>query len=134
MIKHITQSVGLAIVLAGGLGGLGTSSAQAQGFGLSINSPGLSVGVGNYPYYGGGYYGAGPVVVPQPVVVAPPPVIYAPQPYYRGGYGPGPGYGRGPGAYGGGYGRGPGVHGGGYGYRGPHPGGGYGPGGPYRRF
>lgn len=92
----------LAIVLVGGLSGLGTSRAEAQFFGFSYNSPGLSIGV-NQPAYYGGYYPVAPVVVPRPVVVAPP-VVYGPRPYYgaygyRGGY-YGPHHGGYPGGYG----------------------------------
>ena len=84
----------LAVVLVG-FGGLGASSAPAQGFGFSYNSPGFSLGLGQNAYYGGGYYPVAPVVVPRPIVVAPP-IAYGARPYY-GGYG--------------------------YGYRGPYHGG-----------
>ncbi len=88
--------IGLMVVLAGSLVG-GASAAQAQGFGLSYNSPGFSLGI-NQPAYYGGYYPVAPVVVPRPVVVAP--GYYGPRPFY-----PGYGYGyRGP--YHGGYGYG----------------------------
>lgn len=97
----------LTFVLVGGLSGLGTSSAEAQFFGFSYNSPGLSIGV-NQPAYYGGVYPVAPVVVPRPVVVAPP-LIYGGRPYYGGAYG-----------YRGGY----------YGPRGPYRGG-YGPHRPY---
>ena len=75
--------------------------AEAQGFGFSYNSPGLSIGV-NQPAYYGGYYPA-PVIVPRPVVI-PQPLIIPGRPYYGGAYG-----------YRGGYG---GPHGGYYGPRG----------------
>ena len=86
--------IGPLVVLFGSLGGFGSKSAQAQFFGFSYNSPGLSIGV-NQPAYGG-YYPVAPVVVPRPIVVAPP-VVYGPRPFYpvggygyRGGYYPGP--------------------------------------------
>ena len=95
--------LGLAIVLVGGLTGLGGSRAEAQFFGFSYNSPGLAIGV-NQPAYYGGVYPVAPVVVPRPVVVAPGPGYYGPRGYY-GGYGYG--------------------YRGGYGYPGPHHPGGY---------
>ena len=113
------KRLGLAVLLIVGCAGLGTSNAEAQGFGLSYNSPGLSIGINQPAYYGGGfaggYYPAAPVIVPRPVVVAPP-VVYGPRPFYAGGY-----YGP----------RGPYPHPGGY-YGGPHGGPGYGYGG--RRY
>ena len=130
MTQQITRWLGRAAILAVVLGaGLGGSTARAQ-FGLSINTPGASVGIGTGAY-GGGYYPAAPVVVaPPPVVYAPPPVVYAPQPYYGGGgYGPRPFYGPGypPRPYGYNYNGG--------GHHGPYPGPHYGPyGTPYRRF
>ena len=94
--------IGPAVVLFGSLSGLGGSKAQAQFFGFSYNSPGLSIGV-NQPYYGG-YYRP-PVVLPPPVVVAPP-VVYGARPFYPGAYGYRGGYYGGPrGPYG--YGRRP---------------------------
>ena len=94
--------LGLAILVAG-FSSLPASRAEAQ-FGFAVNTPGLSVGVGQGFY--GGYYPA-PVVVPRPVVMAPP-VVYGPRPYY-GGYGyygrPGGYYGGPRGPYGYGYGR-----------------------------
>ena len=110
--------LGLAFVVAAGLVGVGTSPAEAQFFGFSYNSPGLSIGV-NQPAYYGGYYPVAPVapvIVPRPVVVAPP-AYYGPRPYY-GGYGYRGGY------YGG-------HHGGYYGGHGPGGPGGYGPHRPY---
>ena len=128
MSQQISRWLGRAAVLAVVLGAsLGGSTARAQ-FGLSINTPGASVGIGTGAY--GGYYPA-PVVVPQPVVVAPPPVVYAPRPYYGGGYGPRPFYGPGypPRPYGYNYYGSGGHHGG------PYPGPHYGPyGTPYRRY
>ena len=100
-----------AVVLAVTLGGVAAPQAEAQFFGFSYNSPGLSVGV-NQPAYYGGYYPA-PVVVPRPVVVAQPVIVPA-RPYYGGAYG-----------YRGGYGP---PHGG---YYGPPHGGYYGPRGGY---
>lgn len=96
--------------------GLATaSSAQAQGFGLSVN-------VGGYypPNYTQApvFVAPAPVVVarPAPIVVARPAPIIVPRPYYgppRPYYGPGYGYGRGYyGGYRGGYIGGP--RGGGY--------------------
>jgi len=109
MKTFASQWLGLAVVLAAGLSGWETSRADAQSFGFSYNSPGLSLGINQAPPYYGGYYPVAPVYVPRPVYVAPP--VYAPRPYYyQGGYG----Y---PGAYGprGGYGY-PGVSG----YRGEY--------------
>ena len=98
MMKIFMQRLlGIAVILVGI--NAGASIAQAQGFGLSYNSPGFSLGLGQGAYYGGGIYPVAPVIVPRPVVVAPP-IIYGGRPYY-GGYGPGYGY-RGP--YHGGYG------------------------------
>ena len=87
--------VGLSVVVAAGLL-TPAGTAQAQ-FGLNINTPGVSVGVGSgyYAPYTPSYYAPPVVVAPPPVVVAPAPVVVAPRPY------PGYGYGYGRGYYGG---------------------------------
>ncbi len=110
MKTFASRWLGLGIVLLSGALGFGASRAEAQFFGLSYNSPGLSIGVNQPAYYGGGYYpGVAPVVVPRPIIV-PPPVVYGPRPYYGGAYGYRGGYGHPGGYYGGprgGYGYGP---------------------------
>jgi hypothetical protein len=102
----------LGLVLMG-TASLGGAKAQAQGFGLGIATPGLSIGVGSgyYGYgpgygvgYPGAYYGAYPYVAPPIVVPAP---VIVQRPIYGGGYG----Y-RGYRPYHGGYGHGGYGHGG----------------------
>ena len=105
MKSLLRQWLILPILAVLGWLGQGPTRAEAQYFGLSYNSPGLSIGI-NQPAYGG-YYPVAPVVVPRPVVVAPP-VVYGPRPYYPAPYGYRGGYG---GYYGGHHGGYPGPYG-----------------------
>jgi hypothetical protein len=74
----IGRSLLTASALALGTITLPATTASAQGFGVNVYTPGVSVGVqgGGYPYAVNPYIGGGyATVVPRPVVVAPPPVV-----------------------------------------------------------
>lgn len=97
--------------LAAGAWALSTAATQAHArdnisWSIGIGSPGVSVGVSNYPVYGHAYpvyeerypvyverrpiYQRPIIVQPRPVVVYPQPVYVKPRPYYRAGWGHGP--------------------------------------------
>lgn len=85
--RGLAAMAGVAVAL---LAGAGTAQARDVYWSVGVNSPGVSVGVGNYgqPVY----VAPAPVYVPPPVYYAPPPrpvyyappapVYYAPPAYY----------------------------------------------------
>jgi hypothetical protein len=90
-----------AVVVAGGMLGMGTSRAHGQAFGFSYAQPGFGMSVGTGPFGGGAVFAGYPAVVPAPViappVVVPAPVVVArplvvPRPFIGGVYRPYPAY------------------------------------------